>query len=126
MISFYKEGLGLFYSITVRRWTPDFKAFEASILNTLVWVRLPEIPFPFFSQFNRLKEISDMIGTFVKVDERTELASKGRFARIAVKVDLKKPLLPKYLIGNREFNIEYEGIKLICYHCEVLGHHHDE
>lgn len=110
----------------VCRWTPDFRASDASITNTIVWVRLPEFPYPFFSQPRRLKEIGDMIDSFIKVDEHTEVASKGCFARIAVEIDLKKPLLPKYLIRNSEYNIEYEGIRLICYHCGVFGHHHDD
>ena len=30
----------------------------------------------------------------MRLDESTELLSKGRFARVAVKVDLSNPLLP--------------------------------
>lgn len=86
--------------LTVCRWTLNFKASHASITSNMVWVRLPEIPYPFFSQTNRLREIGNMISNFVKVDDHTENASKGRFARVAVEVDLKKPFLPKYLIEN--------------------------
>lgn len=80
----------------------------------MVWVRLPELPYLFFFQPIRLKDIEDMIGHFVKVDDLMGVASKGRFARIAVEIDIKKSLLLKYYIGNSEFNAEYEGIRLIC------------
>lgn len=112
--------------LTVRRWSPDFKISTASISSTLAWVRLPELPIQLFNRLDKLKEIGDCIGRFVKVDDHTIRASKGRYARIAVEIDLHKPLLPKYILGSEEFNVEYEGIRLICFSCGVFGHHQDD
>ncbi|KAI9073661.1 hypothetical protein K1719_044374 [Acacia pycnantha] len=45
---------------------------------------------------------------------------RGRYARIAVLVDLQKPLVPWIKVDGRTHGVEYEGLPLICFECGRL------
>ncbi|KAL4339633.1 hypothetical protein GQ457_08G021450 [Hibiscus cannabinus] len=47
---------------------------------------------------------------------------KGKFARLAVMVDLNKPLLSCINIDGRIQKLEYESLNQICYKCGTYGH----
>lgn len=72
------------------------------------------------------KEVVHLIGKTmgkpVKLDEVTSFASRGRYARISVKIDINKPLLTKVRLKNDFINIEYEGLPTICYSCGRIDH----
>ena len=40
-------------------------------------------------------------------------------------VDLTKPLLSKFRLNGRIWLIQYEGLKMICFHCGKQGHKED-
>ncbi|KAI9116614.1 hypothetical protein K1719_012272 [Acacia pycnantha] len=63
-----------------------------------------------------------MIGKMIKVDRSTSIYDKGGFARICVEIDLKKPLLPTYLVFGEERPIIYEGLHSVCLSCGKYGH----
>lgn len=69
--------------------------------------------------------IGGQIGKVLKLDTTTLRKSKGRFARICVQLDPNKPLQRSVLVNGKEKLIEYEGLHLICFHCERYGHHAD-
>ncbi|RZC77306.1 hypothetical protein C5167_001606, partial [Papaver somniferum] len=46
------------HHLSMRRWTPNFKPFEASVNITVVWARLPELPLEYFD-----KAVLERIGT---------------------------------------------------------------
>ncbi|KAI9115674.1 hypothetical protein K1719_013343 [Acacia pycnantha] len=68
------------------------------------------------------EEIGNMIGKMIKVDRSTSIYDKGGFARICVEIDLKKPLLPSYLVFGEERSIIYEGLHQVCFECGQYGH----
>ena len=48
--------------------------------------------------------------------------SKVEFARLAVMVNLNKPLVSRFKIDNRVQKVEYEDLPTICYSCVRFGH----
>ncbi|CAN1792133.1 hypothetical protein LINPERHAP1_LOCUS19553 [Linum perenne] len=67
-----------------------------------------------------VSRIGDHIGKTVRLD-----LARARYARVCVEVDFSKPLLGKYMIGNRVFYVEYECLENLCYFCGMYGHKHD-
>ncbi|XP_028094851.1 uncharacterized protein LOC114294872 [Camellia sinensis] len=102
--------------LTVRKWEPDFKASEAFETSTAVWVRFLELLIEYFQE-KVLYAIARQIGKPLKIDMTTAMATRGRFARVCIKVDLSKPLCPRFILGNKSYNIEYESIHSFCFHC---------
>ncbi|KAE8660608.1 hypothetical protein F3Y22_tig00116951pilonHSYRG00499 [Hibiscus syriacus] len=69
--------------------------------------------------------IGSEIGKIIKVDYNTNAGERGKFARLAVAVDLNKPLLPCIGIDGFVQKLEYEGLQHICYKCGVYRHTQD-
>ena len=59
------------------------------------------------------------------VDYNTEEAQRGRFVRVAVEVNLSKPLISHFTIDGRVQRVEYEDLPLICFQCGKYGHTSD-
>lgn len=56
------------------------------------------------------------------MDPNTSYATRGKFARVCVEIDLNKPLVPKIYVGGNWQTIEYEGLNLICFKCGHVDH----
>lgn len=69
-----------------------------------------------------LRAIEEVIGQVLKIDYNTEGFDKARFARMAVKLDLTKPLVSKIKLDGLTQLVEYEGLPTICYSCGRYGH----
>ncbi|XP_028751595.1 uncharacterized protein LOC114711371 [Neltuma alba] len=107
--------------LTVRDWKPNFDPKTEAIEDVLIWIRFPDLPLEYYDE-SILEAMGNEIGRTVKVDMTTSLQSRGGYARVGVQVDLRKPLLPLYIIGNKERPITYEGLHLLCFCCGMYGH----
>ncbi|GAU38534.1 hypothetical protein TSUD_320060 [Trifolium subterraneum] len=63
------------------------------------------------------------VGKTVKVDKNTLTQERGKYARLCVQVNLTEPLLAMFTIKGRKYNIEYEGLHLLCLTCGKFGHY---
>ncbi|KAI9107468.1 hypothetical protein K1719_021505 [Acacia pycnantha] len=112
--------------LIVQRWRPNFNPWKADLQCIIAaWVRLPDVLFEFYN-VESLRRLGNMIGKMIKVDRSTSIYDKGGFARICVEIDLKKPLLPTYMVFGEERPIIYEGLHHICFTCGKYGHQKNE
>lgn len=88
------------------------------------WVRLPGLPYHYYHK-SVLRAIGEVIGQVLKIDYNTEGFDKARFARLAVKLDLTKPLVSMIKLDGLTQLVEYEGLPTICYSCGWYGHLED-
>jgi len=73
--------------------TSEFRSTVAEIPKCMVWMRLHELPPPLWTQ-SVLSLIVAKVKTLVRLDDCTELLTKGSYAQVAVEINLSKPLLP--------------------------------
>ncbi|OMO72173.1 Endonuclease/exonuclease/phosphatase [Corchorus capsularis] len=73
-----------------------------------------------------LMKMGSHLGRVIKIDTVTWEGSRGRFAKVCVELDLTKPLLPFVIVEGKSVNMEYEGLSLICFECDIFGHRKDE
>ncbi|KAL4285073.1 hypothetical protein GQ457_16G011210 [Hibiscus cannabinus] len=111
--------------LTVQPWNRTFVTSEKYPSHVVVWVRLPGLPYRYYSKA-LFRIIASVVGRVVKVDYNTQEAERGKFARLAVMVDLNKPLLSCIGIDGRVQKLEYEGLHQICFGCGVYGHSKDD
>ncbi|KAE8692675.1 hypothetical protein F3Y22_tig00110831pilonHSYRG00417 [Hibiscus syriacus] len=102
--------------LTVEPWSPDFTSSQLFPSRIVAWIRLPGLPVTLYKR-SLITKIGECIGKVVKIDYQTETGRRGRFARMAVSVDLKKPLTSKLLINGRVQIVEYESLPTICFSC---------
>ncbi|XP_039009957.1 uncharacterized protein LOC120138570 [Hibiscus syriacus] len=107
--------------LTVEPWSPDFTSSQLFPSRIVAWIRLPGLSATLYKR-SLITNIGECIGKVVKIDYKTETDRRGRFARMAVSVDLKKPLTSKLLINGRVQIVEYESLPTICFSCGRYGH----
>ena len=110
--------------LSIRRWEPNFKPTQASCSLVAVWIRLPELPFEYY-ELAVLKEIGNAIGPVLRIDSNTASEARGRYARICVQVDLCQPLINQILLEGLVQEIQYEGVRSLCFSCGRVGHRKD-
>lgn len=63
-----------------------------------------------------------LLGNVLKIDYNTNLGGRGQFAKMAVELDVSKPILPGFMLDDRYQKVEYEGLPAICFRCRIIGH----
>lgn len=110
-----------YHYLAVSTWSPKFISHATKVTNTLAWIRIPGLNVVFYDE-SYLLSIAQAIGKPIKVDRNTLKAERGRFARICVEIDLTLPVVGKVCIEDYWYNIEYEGLHVICTKCGCYGH----
>ncbi|XP_019150075.1 PREDICTED: uncharacterized protein LOC109146859 [Ipomoea nil] len=102
--------------LIVKPWEPDFDPMNDDTEMVLVWVRIPCIPVEYYDII-LFRKLGNRIGRIVRVDQATSLVSRGKFARICVEIDMRKPLISKFTYKEKVRHMAYEGIHLVCFSC---------
>jgi hypothetical protein len=92
-----------------------------------IWVRVMKLP---FGMMNKAvgEAIGDEIGSFISMDLCEDDTTKGRYLRIKVRVDIRKPLMRGVTVFTGEEDkpvwcpLEYEYLLDFCYTCGIIGH----
>lgn len=66
---------------------PNFLSEKEEITSSLVWVHFPVLPLEYYLD-RWLRRAGNKIGKTTKVDATTLVASRGKFSRVCVEVDL--------------------------------------
>ncbi|CAJ2632298.1 unnamed protein product [Trifolium pratense] len=111
--------------LTVKEWSPNFHPASDTIKEVAVWMRISGLPIEFYDS-EILHYIGNRVGKTVKVDKNTLSQERGKYARLYVQVDLAKPLLAMFTVKNRKYNIEYEGLHMLCTTCGRFDHYKEE
>ncbi|CAL1398876.1 unnamed protein product [Linum trigynum] len=107
--------------LVVQQWTPSFRVTD-KLPNTMVLcVQFPGLPVHFYHQ-ELLFALGNMIGRAIKLDYHTQHQQRAKFSRMAVEVDLSKPLVPRIRLDGRWQKVEFENIPVVCFECGKVGH----
>ncbi|CAL1368215.1 unnamed protein product [Linum trigynum] len=110
--------------LLVHQWTPSFRSTDKPHRSVVAWVLFPELPVHFYHR-EVLFAIGNLIGRTVKLDYHTETLQRGKFARIAIELDMTKPLPTKVYLDGASQQVVYENLPQICYDCGRIGHMED-
>ncbi|KAI9105148.1 hypothetical protein K1719_022677 [Acacia pycnantha] len=110
--------------LTLQPWTIDFDPNTTAISTVVAWVRVPGLAFRYYHK-STLRAIGKLLGEVVKIDYMIESRGRGKYARVAVLIDLQKPLIPWIKVDGKMYGVEYEGLPLICFSCGKYGHTKD-
>ncbi|KAJ4841444.1 hypothetical protein Tsubulata_035915 [Turnera subulata] len=109
------------HALSVQHWSPCFRASKGVIERATVWVRFPGIPVDRYHP-EILYGLGDMVGQTVRADEHTLKMERGQFAKMAIVVDLTKPLPCTIRVDDEELKVVYERIPQICFQCGKTDH----
>lgn len=92
-----------------------------NVSKILAWIRFPRLPIEYYNT-QALMKLGNLVGRAMYVDKTMLNASRVKYARVSVEIDLSKPLPAKFRLRRRIYKIEYEGLHNICFECGVYGH----
>ncbi|KAI9096289.1 hypothetical protein K1719_026008 [Acacia pycnantha] len=99
----------------------DDMDYRNALLNVTGWIILPKLPARYYHK-SIIRSIGSVFGEVIRVDYNTNSGDIGKFARLAVSIDLMKPLISKIQVDDDIIFVEYEGLPTICFHCGRYGH----
>ncbi|KAK9112160.1 hypothetical protein Scep_019679 [Stephania cephalantha] len=108
-----------------RPWIPLFDPCEENLLVVAAWIRLPRLPYK-YNHKEIMKALSETAGEYIKIDYNTQSRKRAQYARIAVILNLTKPLKASMMMDGRLQLIEYESLSVVCYRCVHFGHISDQ
>lgn len=111
--------------LTIFPWERSFNTKVENIQSVATWIRVLGLPPDYFHE-DILKEIVKQFETDLKADDHTLKSLRGQYARIAVKLDLRKELTTVVWVDDIPYQIQYEKLNRICYNCCHYGHYMEE
>ncbi|PPS14530.1 hypothetical protein GOBAR_AA06041 [Gossypium barbadense] len=117
------QGPWLIYRqyLNVQPWIKEFTPFQPYPTLVMAWIRFPCLP-SFLYKKKILEEIEATVGKVVRLDLNTDSKTRGRFARMAVYVNLEKPLIAQVIVNGTPQKVVYEGLPIICFTCGRYEH----
>ncbi|XP_020674344.1 uncharacterized protein LOC110093710 [Dendrobium catenatum] len=110
------------------RWTHNFFLASMEGLSSPVWIRLPNLPLQYWDECN-IARIATKIGTPLWIDALTANWGRREYARVCVRMNLENKLQAGVWVNgwNGRFyqKVEYEGIGIMCFGCDKIGHRRD-
>ncbi|KAG8480634.1 hypothetical protein CXB51_025228 [Gossypium anomalum] len=107
--------------LTVQPWTIEFDPLKPFLSVVTAWIRFPGLP-GFLYKKRILEEIGSLVRKVMKLDFKIDSGGRGQFARMAVSIDLKKPLTSQVSINGRIQRVKFESLPTVCFHCSKYGH----
>ncbi|KAJ4824931.1 hypothetical protein Tsubulata_024287 [Turnera subulata] len=107
--------------LSVERWKPNFNPNSHRVTSVVAWIRIPGLPAEHY-HVGVLRLVGDAIGRTVRIDIPTQQTDRAQFARIAIELDLQKPLEPRVCFERIWYHIVYEDLPLVCFECGMTGH----
>ncbi|XP_039049545.1 uncharacterized protein LOC120190550 [Hibiscus syriacus] len=107
--------------LIVQPWGRLFSTLEDHPSQIIAWVRLPGLHYRYYTR-SLFRILTGVIGKVVRVDYNTSDGKRGKFARIAVIIDLTKPLVAGIKLDGHLQRTEYEGLPTICLNSGKYGH----
>ncbi|CAN1184329.1 hypothetical protein LINPERHAP2_LOCUS36912, partial [Linum perenne] len=107
--------------LVVHQWDPSFRVSNDLPKRMVAWIRFPHLPIHLYHG-QVLTALGNLVGKTVKIDSTTQTVERGKFARIAVEIDLDKPLPPVVLLDGAIQQVEYENLPQLCFDCGLVGH----
>ncbi|CAI0422378.1 unnamed protein product [Linum tenue] len=107
--------------LIVHQWSHTFRTSNKPHRSVVAWVQLPELPIHFYHR-EVLFALGNILGRTVKLDYHTEHMERGKFARIAVELDMTKPLETRIRLDGFWQQVVYENLPEICFECGQIRH----
>ncbi|CAN0856754.1 hypothetical protein LINGRAHAP2_LOCUS6578 [Linum grandiflorum] len=107
--------------LAVFTWDPQFRVSVDLSQKMVVWIRFPRLPYQYYHS-DVLSGLGDLIGKTVRFDSRTKSSVRGKFARIAVEIDLTNPPPKGVFVDGMWQVVEYENLPSFCRECGRFGH----
>ncbi|KAJ4837060.1 hypothetical protein Tsubulata_038326 [Turnera subulata] len=107
--------------LSVQPWSDSFRANTDKIDRVVCWIQFPDFPVNrYHSKIFRV--LDNLVGRTVKLDANVKNPDRACFAKVAVSIDLTKPLKNTIMLDGEPIRVTYDGLPDICVTCGRIGH----
>ncbi|MBA0750782.1 hypothetical protein Gogos_002169 [Gossypium gossypioides] len=105
--NFLSNGPWVIYGkyMMVQPWTNQFSPLKLFPHSVVAWVHILGLSRSLYKR-SIFQAIDEMVGNVSKIDLKKYKGARGQFARFAVQVDLRKPLVSRIRIASRIYKVE--------------------
>ncbi|XP_024156254.1 uncharacterized protein At4g02000-like [Rosa chinensis] len=113
------------YCLSVRHW-PHFHSIDDMDTNRpTYWIQAHGIPLDQMTK-NNGRKLGELLGSTLEVEDPKVVGIKG-YLQMRVDFDTRRPLatfvqLPRLTYRVTRIRLQYEGLRVFCYHCGRLEH----
>ncbi|CAI0393093.1 unnamed protein product [Linum tenue] len=107
--------------LVVQPWSKDFRLTEKLPPSITPWVSFPALPIQYYHN-QILTVIGNLFGKTIRIDPNTLTVQRGKFARMAIEIDVSKPLRTRFWLDGHWQAVEYENLPQLCFTCGRIGH----
>ncbi|CAN0880988.1 hypothetical protein LINGRAHAP2_LOCUS13963, partial [Linum grandiflorum] len=107
--------------LTVFAWDSHFRISDALPQKMAVWVQFPRLPYQYYHR-DVLEGLGNLVGKHIRTDNHTLTSVRGKFARIAVEIDLLAPMPKGVYVDGAWQVLEYGNLPIFCRKCGRFGH----
>jgi hypothetical protein len=111
-------------TVVLKRLSGDEQPSDMEMHTGEFWARIYDLPLKLRSE-SMARKLGDVLGSFLEMDSK-EGNRMGKFLRVKVNVDLRKPLkrgtIVKYQGKNLRVYFKYERLPTFCFVCGRIGH----
>lgn len=106
----------------LKRWHPLFDGSRERVDLVPIWVRLPRLPLPFWTE-EHFSKIENLLGSFLEADLSFKVTKLKRVAKIVVNITIREGLVGDMQMdwGPYHFKqvLEYENVPFRCKRCHA-------
>lgn len=107
--------------LTVQPWSEYFSTSQPFPSTVVAWIQLLGIP-GFMYRRNVIKIIGELIRRVIELNSNIGRAQREHYVRMAILLDLNKPIISKIKIDGRVRRVEYESLPNVSFACGYYGH----
>nr|XP_010943369.1 uncharacterized protein LOC105061108 [Elaeis guineensis] len=115
--------------LALEHWRLNFSVGTDTVNSATLWMRLPDLPMEMWER-SMLLRVASTVRVPKFVDNCTEEAVGGGYAKACVQVDLSRPLRPGVEIvasgKHRWQQFKYENVPCLYFLCGRVGHFEDD
>lgn len=107
--------------LEVRRWSSNYVKGVKDLSTVATCMRFPRMLLHLYHK-SVLRQIGYKLGRLLKIDYNIDQEKQGKFALIAMQLDLTKPLIPCFYINGQLQLVEGERLPKVCFTCGIYGY----
>lgn len=115
------------YSVLLQEYDEKLTPTEINFDRVELWVRILNLPLGWMNRARGSRAL-DLIGRVIQMDVDKDGKASGAFLRGRVSIQIDKPVRRGILLrinkseDPRWFQVQYERLPYICFHCGLMGH----
>ncbi|CAN0917853.1 hypothetical protein LINGRAHAP2_LOCUS30550 [Linum grandiflorum] len=107
--------------LVVHSCDPSFRASSNFPPKIVIWIRFPQLPYQYYHE-DVLKGLGNLVGRTIRLHDRMLTSTRGKFAWLAVEINLHEPVASSDFLDDVWQDVEFENFPTLSFECGLVRH----